>query len=160
MNRHILFRSSGACTRRSQGVTLIELMITVAIVAIIAAIAIPSYSSYVLRSHRVEAKSALLNLAAMEERLYSTQNLYSLIPSQLGYTGGAFPVVVGNGYYQVNVTNVAAATTTTPATYTVTATPVAGGMQVSDAACTSFTVDQTGTQSATGSATATVDCWK
>jgi type IV pilus assembly protein PilE len=159
MNRQIQLQRFGVCKQHSLGVTLIELMITVAIVAIIAAIAIPSYNSYVLRSHRVEAKSALLNLATMEERLYSTKNLYSALPTDLGYSGG-LPIVVGNGYYQVNINNVQAATTTAPATYTLTATPVAGNMQANDTACASFTVDQSGTQTATGSPTATVDCWK
>jgi type IV pilus assembly protein PilE len=136
-----------------RGVTLIELMITVVIVAIVAAIAIPSYSSYVLRSHRTEAKSALLSMAAMEERLYSTLNAYTTAPTQLGYTGG-LPVTVGSGYYTVNVTGVTAATTVAPATYILTATAV--GMQAVDTACATLTVDQTGTQTATGSPTPTV----
>jgi len=157
MDRHIQNPSSGACKRRSRGVTLIELMITVAIVAIIAAIAIPSYSSYVLRSHRTEAKSALLSIAAMEERLYSTLNVYSSTPSQLGYSG-ALPITVGSGYYSVNITGVTAATTTLPATYTLTATAI--NNQAADTACATLVVDQSGTQTATGSSTATVDCWK
>jgi type IV pilus assembly protein PilE len=144
--------------RHARGVTLIELLITVVIVAILASIAIPSYSSYVLRSHRTEAKTALLDMAAMEERFYSTQNQYSVLPTQLGYAGGAFPINVGNNYYQINVINVALPTPTTPATYTLVATPI--NMQVGDTACTSFSVDQSGTQIATGSPTATVDCWK
>jgi type IV pilus assembly protein PilE len=158
MNPHILLRSSGACKRRSGGVTLIELMITVAIVAIIAAIAIPSYSNYVLRSHRVEAKSALLSIAAMQERFYSTQNIYASFPNQLGYTGAGWPINVGNNYYQIDMpAPPTAATTTTPATYTLRATPING--QVSDAACTAFTLDQSGTQGSIGTATV-ADCWK
>ena len=91
MNRHIQHLSSGAGKRRARGVTLIELLITVAIVAIIAAIAIPSYNTYVLRTHRTEAKSALLSMAAAEERFYSTHNAYTAMPTQLGYTGLRFP---------------------------------------------------------------------
>ncbi len=156
MNRHIQDLSSGARKRRARGVTLIELLITVAIVAIIAAVAIPSYNGYVLRTHRTEAKSALLSMAAMEERLYSTLNAYSTTPSQLGYTG-AFPITVGSGYYQVNIGNVAAATATTQATYTLTATAI--NSQAADAACTTYTIDQGGTQGSTGTATV-ADCWK
>ena len=102
MNRHNKNPSSGAGKRRARGVTLIELLITVAIVAIIAAIAIPSYNNYVLRAHRTEAKSALLSMAAAEERFYSTNNAYTNDPSKLGYTPAAFSpaVVVGNGYYR------------------------------------------------------------
>src|SRR5208283_4009558 len=65
--------------RRSAGITLIELIIVMVIVAIMASIAIPSYNSYVLKSHRTEAKTALLDLASMEERYFSTQNVYSLL---------------------------------------------------------------------------------
>jgi type IV pilus assembly protein PilE len=151
MNRHV---------ENARGVTLIELLITVAIVSIIAAIAIPSYNSYVLRTHRTEAKSALLSMAAAEERFYSTQNAYTSVPTQLGYTGASFPINVGSLYYQVNISNVAAATTTAQATYTLTATPATGSMQTADTACASFSIDQSGNQTATGSATATVDCWK
>jgi type IV pilus assembly protein PilE len=158
MNRHNQNLSSGAGKRRSRGVTLVELLITVAIVAIIAAVAIPSYNTYVLRTHRTEAKSALLNMASMEERLYSTTNQYTTNATQLGYAAAS--PVIGSGYYQVNISNVNPATATTQATYTLTATPVAGGMQVADTACTAFSLDQSGTQAATGSPTATVDCWK
>src|SRR5271155_3424454 len=83
-----------------QGFTLIELVITMVIVAILASIAIPAYNSYVLKSHRTEAKTALLDMASLEERYFTTQNVYSTTTTDLGYTG-AFPVTVGNGYYQV-----------------------------------------------------------
>ena len=62
---------------KSSGVTLIELMIVVAIVAVLAAVAIPSYRSYLLRSHRAEAKAALLNLAAAQEKFYLQNNTYA-----------------------------------------------------------------------------------
>jgi type IV pilus assembly protein PilE len=159
MNRHNQHLSSGTGKRRARGVTLIELLITVAIVSIIAAIAIPSYNTYILRTHRTEAKSALLSMAAGEERFYSTQNVYTAVPTQLGYTGGAFPINVGSNYYSISMTaGPTAATTTTQAAYTLTATAING--QVADTACATFSVDQSGTQTATGSATASVDCWK
>ena len=157
MNRHIQHPSSGARRRRARGVTLIELLITVAIVAIIAAIAIPSYNTYVLRTHRTEAKSALLSMAAAEERLYSTLNAYSTTPSQLGYTG-AFPITVGSGYYRVSIGNVAAATTVLPATYTLTATAI--NSQTADTACLAYTIDQGGTQGISSGTGTAAECWK
>lgn len=161
MNRHILLPHSPACKQRSRGVTLIELMITVAIVAIIAAIAIPSYTNYVLRAHRTEAKSALLSMAAMQERVYSTNNAYTNDPSKLGYSPTTFPVTglpVGSGYYTVSLAaGPNAATTTAPATYTLQATAVGG--QAADTACTSYTIDQSGTQGSGGTDTA-ANCWK
>ena len=59
-----------------KGFTLIELMITLAIVAILATIAYPAYNDYVIKSNRVEAKRTLLTAAQFLERRYSTQNTY------------------------------------------------------------------------------------
>src|ERR1700733_1167388 len=90
---------------RDRGFTLVELIVAMVILATLAAIAIPSYSIYVLKSHRTEAKSALLDLASLEERYFSTAGTYSLNPTDLGYNypaGTSFPV--GTGYY--NITNI------------------------------------------------------
>jgi type IV pilus assembly protein PilE len=62
----------------SRGVTLIELMIVIIVVAVLASIAIPSYRQYVLRSHRTEAKAALMNVAAAQEKFYLQNNTYLL----------------------------------------------------------------------------------
>ena len=137
------------------GFSLIELMVTVAIVAILLAIAVPAYSSYVLRSHRVEARTALTDLAGREEKYYSVYNQYSTDPIALGYaavgSGATFPLTVGSGYYTVSaaVTNAAGA----PSTYTFTAVPV--GRQNSDTQCLLFTINQLGVQTAT-----TPSCWQ
>ena len=92
-----------AARQYSRGMTLMELMIVVVIVSILASIAIPSYIQQVRKSRRVEAKTALLDLAGREERYFSTSvngANYSPLPSDLGYTG-AWPIPVGNNYYQV-----------------------------------------------------------
>lgn len=148
--------------RASQGVTLIELLIVIVVVSIMAAIAIPSYNSFVLKSHRTEAKSALLDLASMEERYFSAQNIYSQNPQDLGYTIAAFPIPsVGNGYYTVNQTGFTPAVAPTganpggtPAFYQFTATPI--GVQVNDAGCTSFVLDSKGVKTSTGT---DLNCW-
>jgi type IV pilus assembly protein PilE len=134
------------------GFTLIELMVTVAILSILATIAVTSYTSQVQKSRRTEAKSALLDLAGREERLFSTTNTYSSDESFLGYATASTPMTnmpFGNGYYQM--TAVATATT-----YTLTATPV--GAQAADATCGSFSINQLGVQAVTGTATA-ASCW-
>jgi type IV pilus assembly protein PilE len=166
MNIPVLVRNRQSRVEEEQGFTLIELVIAMVIAAILAAIAIPSYSSYIQKSRRTEAKSTLLNLASLEERFFSTNNTYSATPTDLGYPAGtavSFPV--GGGYYNItNITVVPAvaptsSTSGTPASYTITAKP--NGTQQNDLACTSFTISSTGQQTATGSGSnPSTDCWK
>lgn len=143
----------------SRGFTLIELMVTILIATILISIALPTYTSQVRKSRRAEAVSTLLDLAGREERLFSTTNTYSNSPASLGYTGAAFPITVGSGYYQVSVT-VTAAAPPQPATYTITATPI--GAQADDTDCASFSLNQTGKQTVldSGGADATATCWR
>lgn len=137
----------------SSGFTLIELMVTVAIVAILATIAYPSYRNTVLKSHRTEAKSALLDLAGREERLYSTTSAYSAKGSDLGYSaapGSTF--TVGSGYYQVTLAVPAPAAGALP-TFSIKAVPI--GAQTADNTCTFLAVDQTGAETASDPS-----CWE
>jgi len=144
--------------RLSRGFTLVELMIVVAIATILLAIAVPSYQVYIRQSRRTEAKSAVLDLAGREERFFSTNGAnYTNVATSLGYT--AFGIPIGNGYYQLAVST-PASTPNPPAapSYSITATPVAGQSQVNDTQCTSFSVDSSGVQFSTGTATSTY-CW-
>jgi len=135
------------------GFTLTELMITLVVASILVSIAVPAYTSQMRKSRRTEAKSAVMDLATREEQFFATQNSYSTDPIALGYaavgSGAAFPQSTGQ-YYQINVTTTAA-TATAPWGFVITATPAAGSPQLSDSQCTSFSVDQTGAQTATGS---------
>jgi type IV pilus assembly protein PilE len=149
---------------RVAGFTLIELMIVVVIIAILASIAVPAYTSSVRKSRRTEAKTALADLAAREERYFATQNVYSASPAALQYGAGSWPVSIGTYYSISNVTATAAATTTTtttPGTYTLQITPSAGSPQLSDTACRTFQMDQTGKQTSqdSGGADSTATCW-
>jgi type IV pilus assembly protein PilE len=146
------------------GFSLIELMVTILIVGILAAIAVPSYSRYVLKSHRTDAKTALLDLASLEERFFSLNNAYTNDPTQLGYPAG-LPIAIG-AFYTVDIPTPPAQLVATPGTattapmaaaYTLTATPV--GRQLGDTECTSFTVLSGGTQSATPAANSDT-CWR
>lgn len=133
---------------RQLGFTLVELMIVVVIVALLAAIAIPAYTSYVRKGRRSDAQSGLLQAQACYERCFTRTNSYQNCGTDCGIPG-----VTPQGYY-----NIAATGTTTPTTYTLTATPVAGGPQASDTQCTSFTINQQAVKGQTGSAAAGT-CW-
>jgi len=78
-------RAAGQALTRAAGFTLIELMISVAVIAILAAIALPAYQTYIRKSRRAEAKTALLDLAAREERYYTVNNTYTTAAAALGY---------------------------------------------------------------------------
>ncbi|HBC58204.1 MAG TPA: hypothetical protein DCZ03_13680 [Gammaproteobacteria bacterium] len=121
------------------GFTLIELMITVAILAILMTIAVPAYQDYTTKSKRAEAKVTLMQEAQRLERLFSTTN---------SYAGGATTTTSENGYWQV-------VSTLTTTTYSLTASPVPPH---TDAKCATLTLTQTGAQSYTGTGT-TNDCW-
>jgi type IV pilus assembly protein PilE len=149
-------RSTGAA---ATGFSLTELMVTLVIAAILACIAIPSYTQQVRKARRVEARNTVLDFAVREERFFSTNSAYSASPSSLG-ASGVFPQIIGSGYYQVSVCVAAAlpcgnGTATTGNVFTITATPV--GIQASDTQCASFSLDSTGLQSATG--TNPAGCW-
>ena len=137
--------------RVSRGFTLIELMVTVAIIAILAAIAIPSYQQYVMKSRRTAAKTALLDLASREEKYYATNNAYTSL-ANLGYSnlvGGAVQVPSSSEhYYDITVT-----LGTSSGSFTASAAPT--GAQASDA-CGTFQITDLGAQTVTGTDS---NCW-
>ena len=133
---------------RGTGFTLIELMVTVAIVAILAMVAGPAFNKQIQKSRRTEARTTLLDLAARAERLYSTTNSYwgtttanKLLPPDLGYSGG-WPITTTSGNYTIALSN-----NTDGTKFTFTAT--AANAQASDTQCATFSVDNTGSQTAT-----------
>lgn len=139
---------------RPQGVTLIELLIVVVIVAVTASAAVPSYRRYVLRAHRVEAKTALLNVVTAQEKFYLQNNGYAGHPALATAPpdGLGLPGTTSNGRYTIAIT--AASTTAFSATAT------AAGAQAADGDCAILTINALGVKGATdrGGATSTV-CW-
>jgi type IV pilus assembly protein PilE len=150
-------RTSFLSSRRIGGFTLIELMITVVVLAIIVAIAVPSYQQQVRKSRRADARNAILDLAGREERFLSISNSYSQIPGDVGYA--VFPAKVNNGYYQLTVASPDLTQPGVTPSYLITATYF--GPQVADTDCAQFTVNQLGQQAAltAGGAPNTATCW-
>jgi type IV pilus assembly protein PilE len=132
--------------KSSQGFTLIELMIAVAIVGILATIAYASYTTQIQHSRRSDALTSVGALSSSLERCYAQAYAYT------GCTNAAAGVTPSqNGYYSI-------ATTVAATAYTVTATPVGG--QARDTSCAVIELSNNG-QSAANSlgVDATKTCW-
>ena len=83
-----------------KGFTLIELMVTVAIMGIIAIIAIPSYMDYMERARRADGYEALTSMVQSQERFYLNRYTYTTSFSALGY-GTSGSVASSEGYYSM-----------------------------------------------------------
>lgn len=138
---------------KSRGFTLIELMITVALVAILAAIALPSFQSYVRKARRADAATLLQNAALSQEKWRLSNTTYATSVNALS---GVCPTS-GNcdsqsRYYRLSIPTGSATATG----FTVTATAIAGTSQANDTACTAMSIAQT----STGIQYTPTECWK
>jgi type IV pilus assembly protein PilE len=145
---------------RMRGFTLVELMVTVAVVAIIAATALPSYRQYIRRANRVDATGALLRLAGNQERFYLQNNTYAT-QAQMGTAppAGLGLEATERGFYVLSMAPAAAGYASG---YTATATVATGGSQHDDDECVSFTVNEQGLRTAldSGGVDNTDRCWR
>ena len=144
--------------RNNAGFTLIELLIVVVLVAIVMGISIPGYRQYVQRASRGDATTALLRLAAAQERFYMQNGVYAgpaqlalPPPAGLGFTANASE----RGYYNLvvapNVGGLAVG-------YVAIATPVPGGNQADDVQCALYSINESGTRT---SLPGDIDtCWR
>jgi type IV pilus assembly protein PilE len=139
---------------KQKAFTLVELMVTVAIVGILASIAIPSYQGSVMKSRRADAKGALLGFANAMERYFTVNNSYlgaagtDGSPADIGAPriySTTSPVNGGTPYYNLTIS------AATASSYTLSAAPT--GVQASDT-CGTLTITQTGAKSPT-----TTGCW-
>ena len=133
---------------KQAGFTLIELMITVTVIAILAAVAIPMYGDYTKRGKITEATSALSDLRIRAERWFADNRTYRPVPAS-GTTVGFSTTIAGARYFAYTCTSGSASTytcTASPCTgvNTPTGCPSAGGMTGF-----TYTVDQSNTMAST-----------
>ena len=156
MSIRVARKTRSHCGQR--GVTLLELMIVVAIVAIISAFAFPSYMQYVVNTKRTVATSALLQIADRQQQFFMDNKQYADDLTDLGFaanplvladTGNSAAAGDSDAVYSISLSNVAVTT------YSITAAPL-HGQASRDTHCASLTLDQAGARGDTGGGG---DCW-
>jgi type IV pilus assembly protein PilE len=153
-----MIRARRTSIARPRGMTLIELMVAVAIVAIIASLAVPSYSAYVTRSKRAVAKSALSLVADQQEQFFLDNKRYADDLTEIGYdsekigvdeSGQAVAADADGRVYVISLDD------TSATTYTIEATPQLAQAD-QDTACGTLSLTQAGQKLQSGDGT---DCW-
>jgi type IV pilus assembly protein PilE len=140
------------CACFAHGFTLTELMIAMAVIAVLTGIAIAAYTFQVNKSRRAEAKTALLDLAARQERFFTTNNTYTNVAANLGYA--ALPAPLPGGSSTTNYTlSVTAASATS-----FSAQAARAGAQATDG-CGDYTIDDRGVQGNVNNTQPTAQCW-
>lgn len=143
-----------------RGFTLIELMIVVAIAGVLAALAYSSYSKSVMKAHRSDVKTALLDLASREERYFSLNNQYANSFTTLGFSNSTSS---GTKLDIDNSSGVAVYTITLSQTTTQDWSAVAAPQNSqSGDSCGSYNLSNLGNPSVTppsGSSDTTATCW-
>jgi type IV pilus assembly protein PilE len=117
---------------RQKGFTLIEVMVTVAIVGILAAIALPNYRQYIVRASRNQAQSELVQMVTLQEKIYLNSNAYTpnVATAYDGKSSGGLGLT--SAKTKDNRYDITLANTTASQTFTLVATPATGSTQVGD----------------------------
>lgn len=119
--------------KKDRGFTLIELMITVAIIAILAAVAYPAYTDHTRKGARRAAQAQMMDIANRQQQYLLTNRAYATSASDLGYT---MPAEVSGKYTLAIATNTTVSPATSVPAFTLTLAPISGGVQAPDGSLT------------------------
>lgn len=150
---------------RAQGFTLIELMVAVAIVALLIVIALPAYNQYVIAAKRSLARAELLKVTARQEQFFVDNKKYAATTlADLGYPGVTYAInshgdaVAATAADRIYVIRLAASPAATTMAFTLEAVPQL--QQAKDTKCQTLTLSSAGVKGLAGGATGSVaDCW-
>ena len=138
---------------RQQGITLMELLTVLVIVGLLSAIAIPSYTAYMLRTKRTDATVALTGFGQALERCFTRLSTYNLAACGL-----VVPPILNNDYTVTIDTANAATTPPSPGTTTYTIQAAPKGAQAKDTKCGTLSLTDAGVQGISGTGPAS-ECW-
>ncbi len=134
----------------NDGFTLTELLVVVLIITVLMGLGLPGYRDFVLRGGRTDATTALMRLAASQEKFYLQNGQYAsnaqlavAPPLGLGFAGAQSE----HGYYALTIAPNPAGLAVG---YTASATIVGSAKQADDVDCTAFSIDQNGRRGANG----------
>ncbi|WP_211279493.1 type IV pilin protein [Cognaticolwellia mytili] len=137
--------------KHTKGITLLELLVSVAIVGILASVAYPSYIGYIVKSNRTEAQRELVKLANLQEQYFIDHRTYTTNMELLGMASD--PYITASGNYSID-SIIESLEGVEGGTFTLTAT--AKNSQASqDSSCVTLSIDEKGTKSAKS-----LTCWE
>lgn len=143
-------------SHKARGFTLIEVMITAAVIAVLVGVAFPGYTRMMIKVRRSDAHESLMKAVALQEQFYVDNKRYATKMSELGYVDGSGTATDSpksrEGHYTITVS------ASTASTFTLQAAPVSGAPQSKDTYCGTLSITDKGIKAKTGSSSLS-DCW-